>query len=143
MADPSPPRSDMQQLVDEIASLRRAVDELRAPTGTQQYNAVSALQEAVAALQTQQAQITAQQEVIVDLVDGLDQRVTDFIDNNIEDIVAAQVAAAVDAALTGADVTIGRAGGTVRIPAALTTDLTSTSGRFVAWIGGDNRIGHT
>lgn len=143
MADPSPPRSDLQQLVDEIASLRRAVDELRAPTGTQQYNAVSALQLAVAALQEQQTQITAQQEVIVDLVDGLDQRVTDFIDNNIDDIVAAQVADAVNAALTGSEVTIGQAGGTVRIPAALTTDLTTTSGRFVAWIGGDNRLGHT
>ncbi|WP_295851166.1 hypothetical protein [uncultured Microbacterium sp.] len=146
MADPSPPRSDLQQLVDEIASIRLAVDGLRAPTGTQQYNAVRALQAAVAALQEQQtllaqqqAQLTAQQEVIVDLVDGLDQRVTDFIENNIDDIVA-QV---VTDKLGAADITIGRTGGTVRIPSIITTDLTSASGRVVTWTAGDGRIGHT
>lgn len=139
MADPSPPRTDIDGLADEIARLRAAVKELQSPTGTQQYNAVPALQAAVAVIAEQQAQLTAQQEQLTILVSDLDQRITDFIDENIDDIVAAQVAAA----LTGSDITIGQAGGTVKIPAALTTDLTSTAGRFVAWIGGDNRIGHT
>ncbi|ONI65621.1 hypothetical protein CSIV_04905 [Microbacterium sp. CSI-V] len=139
MADPSPPRGGLEQLADEIARLSRRLDALESPSGTQQYNAVPALQAAVALLQEQQTTIIAQQEQITILVSDLDERITDFIDENIDDIVAAQVAAA----LAGSDITIGQAGGTVKIPAALTTDLTSTSGRFVAWIGGDNRIGHT
>lgn len=139
MADPSPPRQDLGALVDRITALEGAVKDLQSPTGTQQYNAVPALQAAVAALEAQQATIVAQQEQITILVSDLDERITDFIDENIDGIVAAQVAAA----LAGSDITIGQAGGTVKIPAALTTDLTSTAGRFVAWIGGDSRIGHT
>ncbi|MEX8058748.1 hypothetical protein [Microbacterium sp. 16-032] len=146
MADPSPSRDGLAQIADQINALWREVRDLKAPSGTQQANAVARLEAAVVNLQQQQAQIVAtqlvqaaQQEQITILVSDLDERITDFINENIDDIVAAQVTAA----LAAADITIGRAGGTVRIPAALTTDLTSTSGRFVAWIGGDNRIGHT
>jgi hypothetical protein len=139
MADPSPPRADLAGLADEIALLKTAVKDLRSPSGTQQYNAVPELQQAVADIQTQQAQLTAQQEQLEILVSDLDERITDFINANIGDIVDARVAAA----LAGSDITIGQAGGTVRIPAALTTDLTTTSGRYVVWIGGDNRLGHT
>ncbi|TLF33224.1 ABC transporter C-terminal domain-containing protein [Microbacterium sp. 5K110] len=139
MADPSPPRTDLEGLADEIARLRAAVKELQSPTGTQQYNAVSALQAAVTVIAEQQAQLTAQQEQLTILVSDLDQRITDFINENIDDIVAAQVAAA----LAGPDVTIGQTGGVVRMPSILTTNLSSASGRVVTWTAGDGRIGNT
>lgn len=146
MADPSPDRAGDAGVADRIAAIERAIRALNSPSGTQQFNAVPALEAAIVDLRAQQttiteqqATLTAQQEVIVELVDGLDQRVTDFIENNIDDIVA-QV---VTEKLGAADITIGRAGGTVRIPSIITTDLTSASGRVVTWTAADGRIGHT
>ncbi|MDQ1111138.1 putative transcriptional regulator [Microbacterium testaceum] len=139
MADPSPSREGLAQIADEINALWRAVGELKAPSGTQQANAVAQLEAAVADLQAQQAQIVAQQEQITILVSDLDERITDFINENIDDIVAAQVTAA----LASADITIGQSGGVVRLPSIITTDLTSASGRVVTWTAGDGRIGHT
>lgn len=146
MADPSPDRPGDAGVADRIAAIERAIRALNSPSGTQQFNAVPALEAAIVDLRAQQttiteqqATLTAQQEVIVELVDGLDQRVTDFIENNIDDIVA-QV---VTEKLGAADITIGRTGGTVRIPSIITTDLTSASGRVVTWTAGDGRVGHT
>jgi len=153
MAEPAPPRRGVENLADEIAALWRAVRELNTPTGTQQYNAITVLQAAVERLQTQQeqlatqqgqlaeqqAQLTAQQEQLTILVSDLDQRITDFINENIDAIVEAKV----NEKLTGADVTIGQAGGVVRIPSIPNTDLTSASGRVVTWTAGDGRVGHT
>jgi len=139
MADPSPSRDGLAQIADQINALWRAVGELKAPSGTQQANAVAQLEAAVVDLQAQQAQIVAQQEQITVLVSDLDERITDFINENIDDIVAAQVTAA----LAAADITLGRSGGVVRIPSIITTDLTSASGRVVTWTAADGRIGHT
>lgn len=136
MADPRPPRSDLEGIADEIAALKGAVKDLQTPTGTQQENAVAKLRESV-------ADLAVTVERVSTLYDNLDTYLDDYIATELPGLVASAAASAVTAALTSADVTIGQAGGTVKIPAALTTDLTSTSGRFVAWIGGDNRIGHT
>jgi len=139
MADPSPDRAGDAGVVDRILALERAVRDLRSPSGTQQFNAVPALEAAIADLREQQAVIVAQQEQITVLVSDLDERITDFINENIDDIVAAQVTAALEAA----DITLGRSGGVVRIPSIITTDLTSASGRVVTWTAADGRIGHT
>ncbi|WP_279367328.1 hypothetical protein [Microbacterium testaceum] len=140
MADPSPSRDGLAQIADQINALWRAIGELKAPSGTQQANAVAQLEAAVIELQAQQAQITAQQEVIVDLVDGIQQTLTDFIAND----VAAIVNDAVNAKLASSDITIGTANGVVRIPSIFNTDVVATlRPRVAVWANDQGVVGHT
>lgn len=147
MADPVPGRDGIAQLTDQINDLWAAVRDLKSPTGTQQYNAVPALEKAVAELKQQQAQLTAQQAAITEqqatlttLVEGIQQTLSDFIAND----VAAIVNDAVNTKLASNDITIGAAGGVVRIPSIFTTDVTATlRPRVAVWADDQGLIGHT
>jgi len=65
MADPTPPRSEIRALVDKIDALGKRVTDLERPSGTQQFNAVPNLEQAIADIQEQQTQIVAVQDDII------------------------------------------------------------------------------
>lgn len=136
MADPRPPRSDLEGIADEIAKLKSDVKDLQTPTGTQQENAVAKLRESV-------ADLAVTVERVSTLYDNLETYLDDYIATELPGIVDAKVNARVDAALTAADVTIGRSGGVVRMPSILTTDVSSTTGHVAVWAAGDGRVGNT
>lgn len=140
MADPSPSRDGLAQIADQINAVWRAIAELKAPSGTQQANAVAKLEEAVAELQRVILTVTAQQVVIVDLVDGIQQTLTDFIASDL----AAIVNDAVNAKLASSDITIGTANGVVRIPSIFNTDVVATlRPRVAVWANDLGVVGHT
>jgi hypothetical protein len=151
MADPSPGREGAAVFADEIRRIWAAIRDISSPSGTQQFNAVPKLQEAIAALQQQQSiladqqiALAGQQAQLTALVANIDATLTDFIQNDVDEIVNASVASAINAALSASDITIGQPGGTVHIPALYSTDITATGRpRIVVWVDADGLVGHT
>lgn len=140
MADPTPGRPGAEHLADEFRQIWAAIRELKSPSGTQRFNAVPKLQEAIAELQEQQQALIAQQQQLTALVDNIQQTLADFIQNDIDSIVDA----AVTARLASPFLTLGVAGGTVRMPSLYTTDVTLTNKpRATVWVDSDGLVGRT
>lgn len=133
MPDPGPGRGGAAWFADEIRRIDKAIRDVGIPSGTQQFNAVPKLQEQIAQLATAQQQLA-------DLVGNIEQTLTDFIQND----VAAIVDDAITARLAAPFITIGVAGGSVRIPSLYTTDVTlSNKPRNAVWVDSDGLVGHT
>lgn len=125
MADPTPAGGGpLGPLAREFQDLKRRVSELESPSGTQRYQSVKKLSE---------------------LIDDIQQQLTDFIENDVQAIVEAQIAIALASYFSG-NVSIGGSlfvNGTVQVPGARATPLSSAPSRVAAWIAGDGRLGHT
>lgn len=138
--------SDLGWLVDELDGIRGALRTLQAPDGQQLGQTIARLNAAVAELEEQQVELAAQQATLTTLVNNIDQTLADFIANDVQAIVAAEVQAALNARLAG-NVSIGgglTVAGTVVLPGARGTNVGGTTpNRVAAWIAGDGTLGYT
>lgn len=121
--DPRSPVDELRVLAGELAELRRRLDLLEAPSGTQAFRTVAKLELLVADIQAQLAIFNASQysNAQVDAKDAA---------------VAAQIQPAIDATLA-TNVTVG---GALYVPNAYNFDITYT--RRTGWWGNDGRAGY-
>lgn len=123
--------SDYGVLIEMLDDLGERLSTLEAPSGEALANALPRLNKAVEELQL--------------LVTNIEQTLTDFIQNDVDDIVDARIAIALASYMSG-NVAIGGellVNGAVQLPGARSTDLSGASDRVTAWISGDGRLGHT
>ncbi|MDF2991464.1 MAG: hypothetical protein K0S37_1978 [Microbacterium sp.] len=141
MADPSPRADDVLQIIrDEFDRIRQQIRDAATPSGTQLFNAVPKLQEQIDAVEETQGELAGVVEQLSGLVDNIEETLTSFIQND----VAAIVDAAITERLAAPFITIGVAGGTVRIPALYTTDVTmSGRPRATVWTDDQGLVGRT
>lgn len=127
MADPTPaPGGDLGEILRKFAELDRRVRDLESPSGTQRYQAVTKLRE---------------------LVEDIQQTLTNFIQNDVNTIVDQRIAIALASYFSG-NISIGGSlvvNGTVQFPGARATPLGTAPNRVTAWLAGpgDARLGHT
>lgn len=123
--------SDLGPLIDMLRDYGDRIQRLEAPSGETVNATVSRLTKVVADLSA--------------LVANMEQVLTDFIQNDVNDIVDARIAIALASYFAGS-VSIGGellVNGAVQVPGARATDLSTAEDRVTAWISGDGRLGHT
>lgn len=125
--DPRRPVADVDRIAYELRRITDRLDTLEAPSGTQAYRAVEKL---TAIVEDIQAQIDAW---------AAGRWTNAQIDARILALIASHMAGNVS---IGGALTVQ---GTVTLPGARGTDLTSAANRTTAWLAGptDNRLGHT
>lgn len=123
--DPTPaPGGDYGEIVRQLRDIKDRLSELESPSGTQRYQSVSKLS---------------------GLIEDIQQQLADFIANDVQAIVDARIAIALASYFAG-NISIGGSllvNGTVTVPGARSTQLSSAPNRVTAWIAGDGRLGHT
>ncbi|WP_426621466.1 hypothetical protein [Microbacterium sp. As-52] len=122
--DPRTPVGDYDRIALELKGLKDRLSDLEAPNGTQLFKTVAKLEL---------------------LVNDIQAQLAEFIANDVEAIVDQRVAIALASWFSGS-VSIGGnlfVNGTVTVPGARATPLSTAPNRVAAWIAGDGRLGHT
>lgn len=128
--------SDIGTLIDDLADVKRRLDNLETPNGEAIANTVPRLANTVAELR--------------ELVLGLEARLDSYLETEAPAIIDARVATQVPlvvASILAGDVTIGGNltvnGTTVKMSGVRGTDVSLLSDRVVVWVAGDGTVGHT
>ena len=125
--DPTPNRGGPEgEILAQLDGIKRRLDDLEAATGTQRYQSVAKLKE---------------------LVEDIQQTLTNFIQNDVNTIVDQRIAIALASYFAG-NISIGGSlvvNGTVQFPGARATPLGTAPNRVNAWLAGpgDARLGYT
>lgn len=123
--------SELGQLIDTLDDFAIRIRRLETPSGSDLGSALRKANDGVAQLRL--------------LVDNIQQTLTEFIQNDVDEIVDARVAIALASYMSG-NVAIGGellVNGAVQLPGARATDLSTAEDRATAWLAGDGRLGHT
>lgn len=130
MVDPRTPTDDMRAFPEALREIRRRLSELEAPSGTQAFRTVEKLAATVAE--------------VAGLVDDLETRLDAYLATDAPALIAAEVAAQLDARLAG-NVAIG---GTLSVAGPVTMsdvhayDLTTAPGSYTSvYVRADGRVG--
>lgn len=130
VVDPRTPVSDLDRIAAEFGDLKRRLDELEAPSGTQAFRTVAKLQALVADLQTQVDAAIAQNSYTASTIDAKVQNppAGSFVTGN--------------RSVSGNDTVGGNltVTGSVTAPNVYVTDITGT--RRTMWVQIDGRMGY-
>lgn len=142
MADPRRPIADQDRVSEELRQIKRRLDELERPTGTQQYQTVRRLTELVEDLQEKLEEWTSTRYTNAQI----DQKIADAIATRLTQDQVDQRAQIVVASNLSGNVAIGGAlnvSGAVTMPAVRTTSVSSESNRATVWVAGNGKVGTT
>jgi hypothetical protein len=142
MSDPRTPIDDLRVLSTELDGIKRRLDSLESPSGTQAFRTVAKLSALVENIQQQLDAYNATRWTNAQIQAQINAAIAAAFAGNVTITGSLTVNGALAAASlsTAGSLT---AGGAVSLPGARGTDLTSASSRVTAWLAGDGRLGHT
>lgn len=145
--DPRTPVEDVARFGAELREIKRRLDLLEAPSGTQAFRTVAKLQALVEDIQSQLDAYMASRYTNAQIDARIDQKVAAAIAAAFAGNVSITGSLTVNGAIAGASLSTGgslTAGGAVTLPDVYNTDLGSLGGaRQTVWVREGGRIGHT
>jgi hypothetical protein len=152
VTDPRTPVDELRAIAAELDGIKRRIDGLESPSGTQAFRTVAKLSALVDNIQEQLDEYNASRWTNVQITAEINSRVNAAIAAAFAGNVSITGSLTVNGALaaaslsTGGGLSVGGAAtvnGVVTVPGARSLDLSSASSRVTAWIAGDGRLGHT
>lgn len=145
--DPRTPVEDVARFGAELREIKRRLDLLEAPSGTQAFRTVAKLQALVEDIQAQLDAYMASRYTNAQIDALIDQKVAAAIAAAFAGNVSITGSLTVNGAIAGASLSTGgslTAGGAVTLPDVYNTDIGSLGGaRQTVWVREGGRIGHT
>lgn len=145
--DPRTPVEDVARFGAELREIKRRLDLLEAPSGTQAFRTVAKLQALVEDIQSQIDQWAATRWTNAQITAEINSRVNAAIAAAFAGNVTVTGSLTVNGAIAGASLSTGgslTAGGAVTLPDVFNTNLGSLGGsRKTVWVSGEGRMGNT